>query len=42
MEIKKHYQVVIIGGGIMGLSTAYNLARRGMREIAVFERGASD
>lgn len=39
MEIKKHYQVVIIGGGIMGLSTAYNLARRGMREIAVFERG---
>ena len=32
-------QVVIVGGGIMGLGLAYNLTRRGLREVVVLERG---
>jgi sarcosine oxidase subunit beta len=31
--------VVIIGGGIMGLALAYELARRGVRDVLVLERG---
>jgi sarcosine oxidase subunit beta len=31
--------VVIVGAGIMGVSTAYHLARRGARRIVVIERG---
>ena len=30
--------VVIIGGGIMGMSTAYHLAKRGCRNVVVLER----
>jgi sarcosine oxidase subunit beta len=30
---------VIIGGGIMGMSTAYHLAKRGCRDIVVLESG---
>ena len=32
-------EVVIVGGGIMGLSIAYNLASRGLTDVVVFERG---
>ena len=31
--------VVIVGGGIMGLSLAYQLARRGITDVVVLERG---
>ncbi|MDH3216194.1 MAG: FAD-binding oxidoreductase [Candidatus Krumholzibacteria bacterium] len=31
--------VVIIGGGVNGLACAYNLAKRGMQNIVVLERG---
>jgi sarcosine oxidase subunit beta len=31
--------VVIVGGGIMGLALAYHLARRGVTDVAVLERG---
>jgi sarcosine oxidase, subunit beta len=32
-------KVVIIGGGIMGLSLAWNLAQRGERDVVVLEKG---
>lgn len=39
-EPRSHYDVVIIGGGGHGLSTAYYLARKhGLRKVAVLERG---
>ena len=31
--------VVIVGGGIMGLALAYHLTRRGVRDVVVLERG---
>ncbi len=36
--MRKNYDVVIVGGGIQGLSLAYYLARDGLRRIAVFEK----
>lgn len=32
--------VVIVGGGVMGVSTAYHLAKRGVRDIVLLERDA--
>jgi glycine/D-amino acid oxidase-like deaminating enzyme len=32
--------VVIIGGGVLGLSSAYHLARRGVRDVVVLDKGA--
>lgn len=32
------YEVIVIGGGINGLSTAYHLLRRGVRSTALLER----
>jgi sarcosine oxidase subunit beta len=38
-ELKPHYDVVVIGGGSHGLSTAYYLAKNhGIRDVAVFEQ----
>jgi len=39
-EPKAHYDVIVIGGGGHGLSTAYYLAKvHGVRSVAVLERG---
>ena len=35
---KKSASVIIIGGGIMACATAYNLAKRGMKDIIVLEK----
>ena len=32
-------EVVIVGGGVIGLAIAYNLARRGLEDVVVVERG---
>ncbi|MFQ5721155.1 MAG: NAD(P)/FAD-dependent oxidoreductase [Candidatus Aminicenantales bacterium] len=37
-KLKKTAEVVIIGGGIMGLSTAYYIARAGCRDVVLLER----
>ena len=36
--MKSHYRVVVIGGGIVGTSILYHLARRGWADIALIER----
>ena len=39
-EPKKHYDVIIVGGGGHGLATAYYLAKQqGIRNVAVLEKG---
>ena len=36
--MKSHYQAVVIGGGIVGTSVLYHLARHGWNEVALIER----
>ena len=39
-ELRKRYDVVIVGGGVQGLATAYYLAERhGITDVAVIEKG---
>ena len=40
--MKTTAEVVIIGGGCMGASTAYYLTRNGVRDVVLLERVASD
>ena len=35
-------RVVIVGGGIVGLSTAYALLKQGMKQVMVVEQAAID
>jgi sarcosine oxidase subunit beta len=39
MEWKNKADVVIIGGGILGVATAYNLAKLGRKDVVVLEKG---
>jgi sarcosine oxidase subunit beta len=36
--LRNRYDVVIVGGGLHGLATAYYLGERGVRDVAVFEK----
>jgi sarcosine oxidase, subunit beta len=38
MSLPKTASVIIIGGGVMGVSTAYHLAKRGIKEILLLEK----
>ena len=38
MSAKKSYEVIIIGGGIQGLSLAYRLAKGGQKDILLLEK----
>jgi sarcosine oxidase subunit beta len=38
MELPKTAEVVIVGGGVMGASSAYHLALRGCRDVLLLER----
>jgi sarcosine oxidase, subunit beta len=38
MNLPRTADVVIIGGGVVGCSIAYHLARRGARDVLVLER----
>jgi sarcosine oxidase subunit beta len=37
-ELPKTASIVIVGGGVMGASTAYHLAQRGVKDIVLLER----
>ncbi|MBU4425387.1 MAG: FAD-dependent oxidoreductase, partial [Proteobacteria bacterium] len=37
--MKDSAQVVIIGGGIIGCSTAYHLTNMGWNDVVIFEKG---
>ena len=37
-DLRSTYDIVIIGGGVHGLATAYYLAKRGVKNIAVLEK----
>src|SRR5260221_5606767 len=38
-ELKKTYDVVIIGAGVHGLAIAYYLGKRGITNVAVLDKG---
>lgn len=40
MELPRTADIVIVGGGVVGCSIAYHLARRGLRNVLVLERDA--
>jgi dimethylglycine dehydrogenase len=38
-NMKSHYRVVVIGGGVVGTSVLYHLAKFGWTDICLIERG---
>jgi sarcosine oxidase subunit beta len=38
-DLRRHYDVVIIGGGSHGLATAYYLRQHGITDVAILEKG---
>ena len=39
--MKSHARVVVIGGGVVGVSTLYHLAKKGWNDVVLFERNES-
>jgi len=38
MLVKTHVRVLVIGGGVVGVSTLYHLTKKGWRDVALIER----
>ena len=38
-KIKSHSEIAIIGGGIMGVSLLYHLAKEGWKDLVLIEKG---
>ncbi|MGH7335128.1 MAG: FAD-dependent oxidoreductase, partial [Candidatus Rokuibacteriota bacterium] len=38
MAVPRAASVIVIGGGVVGCSIAYHLARRGVQDVVVVER----
>ena len=36
--MKSHARVVVIGGGVVGVSTLYHLVKKGITDVALIER----
>ncbi len=36
--MRTHARVVVIGGGVVGVSTLYHLAKKGWSDVSLFER----
>ena len=36
--MKSHYRVVVVGGGVVGASVLYHLAKFGWTDVALIER----
>jgi NADPH-dependent 2,4-dienoyl-CoA reductase/sulfur reductase-like enzyme len=36
--VPKHAQVVVVGGGVIGTSIAYHLAKMGMKDVVLLEQ----
>ena len=39
MNLPTHAEIIIVGGGIVGCSTAYHLAKMGKRDVVLLEQG---
>ena len=40
MTLPRHARIVVVGGGIVGCSTAYHLAKLGETEVLLLEQGS--
>ena len=38
VDMKSHYRVVVIGGGVVGASVIYHLAKLGWKDVCLLER----
>jgi glycine/D-amino acid oxidase-like deaminating enzyme len=39
-RLQNHFDAVVIGGGIIGVSAAWQLTRRGAGRVAILEKGS--
>ena len=37
-NMKTNYQAIVVGGGVVGVSIAYHLALKGLKDVLLLER----